>query len=142
MKKYIYLLIFLTPVLVKAAPGEILKIEIDGDINPMSAKFIIDNVERAEKGEFEALLIEMDTPGGLLSATQDIVKTILEADIPVINFSRQRSQLTSTSPSREKWRENTPGFFSRITSACTLPLSGSVCSKDEKNVLSSSKEKS
>jgi membrane-bound serine protease (ClpP class) len=73
------------PFLLTAAP-EILKIEIDGDINPMSAKFIMDNVERAEEEGYEALLIEMDTPGGLLSATQDIVKTILEADVPVIMY--------------------------------------------------------
>ncbi len=86
MKSKILSLLAFLPVLLLAAPGEILKIEIDGDINPMSAKFIIDNVERAEDGGYEALLIQMDTPGGLLSATQDIVKTILEANVPVIMY--------------------------------------------------------
>ncbi len=85
MTRYFSFLFLLLPILLMASP-EILKIEIDGDINPMSAKFIIDNIQRAEEGEYEALLICMDTPGGLLSATQDIVKTILEADIPVIMY--------------------------------------------------------
>lgn len=85
MRLKIVVLLFLIPAFLTAAP-EILKIQIDGDINPMSAKFIIDNVERAEKEGYEALLIQMDTPGGLLSATQDIVKTILEADVPVIMY--------------------------------------------------------
>lgn len=85
MKPYL-LLILLAPALLVAAPGEILKINIDGDINPVSAKYIMDNVERAEENNYEALLIQMDTPGGLLQATQDIVKTILEADIPVIMY--------------------------------------------------------
>ncbi|MBN1464217.1 nodulation protein NfeD [candidate division KSB1 bacterium] len=76
----------LAPLLLVAAPGEILKIELVGDINPLSAKFIIDNLQRAEEGKYEALLIQMDTPGGLLQATQNIVKTILDADVPVIMY--------------------------------------------------------
>ena len=86
IKVKICTLFLLAPLLLLAAPGEILKIEIEGDINPLSAKFIIDNVNRAEEGGYEALLIQMDTPGGLLQATQDIVKTILEAKVPVIMY--------------------------------------------------------
>ncbi len=80
------LFILVLPTLIFAGPGEILRIEIDGDINPVSAKYIIDNVERAAEENYEALLIQMDTPGGLLQATQDIVMSILEADVPVIMY--------------------------------------------------------
>ncbi len=69
-----------------AAQPEILKIYIDGDINPVSAKYIVDNIDRAAADGYEALLIEMDTPGGLLQATQDIVKGIMEAEVPVIMY--------------------------------------------------------
>lgn len=86
MNVKIFSFILLYPLLLSAAPGEILKITIEGDINPLSAKYIIDSVERAEEGEYEALLIQMDTPGGLLQATQNIVKTILEARVPVIMY--------------------------------------------------------
>ena len=84
--KIILVILLLVPGVLLAAPDEILKIQIDGDINPLSAKFIIDNIERAAEEEYEALLIQMDTPGGLLSATQDIVKAILEAEKPVIMY--------------------------------------------------------
>lgn len=84
--KTILYFILLAPGLLFAAQGEILKIQIDGDINPLSAKYIIDNVKKAEDGQYEALLIQMDTPGGLLQATQDIVKTILDAKTPVIMY--------------------------------------------------------
>lgn len=89
MKKLTYvafcLIIFCTaPIL--AATGEILKIEINGDINPISAEYIIKNIEKAENGKFEALLIQMDTPGGLLQSTKDIVQSILKADVPVIMY--------------------------------------------------------
>lgn len=84
-KTILYVLLF-APGLLFSSPGEILKIQIDGDINPLSAKYIIDNVKTAEAGQYEALLIQMDTPGGLLQATQDIVKTILESKTPVIMY--------------------------------------------------------
>lgn len=78
--------LFLVSTLLNAKQGQILKIEIDGDINPLSAKYIIDNVKKAEDEEFECLLIQMDTPGGLLQSTQNIVKTILEAKVPVVMY--------------------------------------------------------
>lgn len=86
MKKNLITIIALLPTFLFAATGQVLKITIDGDINPVSAKYIIDNVRKAETGQYEALLIQMDTPGGLLQATQTIVKTILDADVPVIMY--------------------------------------------------------
>lgn len=69
-----------------ASAGQILKIIIEGDINPVSAKYIVDNVQKAEKGDYECLLIQMDTPGGLLESTKTIVKEILSSDVPVVMY--------------------------------------------------------
>jgi len=71
---------------IRAESGQVLKIIIDGDINPISAKYIMDNIERAEKGNYECLLIQMDTPGGLLQATKDIVKAIFASKVPVVMY--------------------------------------------------------
>lgn len=68
------------------AESRVLLININGDINPITAQYIISNVEHAEKNDFECLIIEMDTPGGLLAATQDIVKKVLSADVPVVMY--------------------------------------------------------
>ena len=62
------------------------KIRIDGIINPVSAQFIIDAVVRAEEKHAEALIIELDTPGGLLEATRDIVQEFLATDVPIIVY--------------------------------------------------------
>lgn len=62
------------------------KIRIDGVINPVSSGFIIEAVERAEAEDAEALLIELDTPGGLLEATRKIVIKFLAAEVPVIVY--------------------------------------------------------
>jgi membrane-bound serine protease (ClpP class) len=62
------------------------KITINGVINPVSAEYIIKSIERAEKEQAELLIIELDTPGGLMNSMHDIEKKILAADVPVAIF--------------------------------------------------------
>jgi len=69
-----------------ASASKVHLIQIDGVINPVSARFIVEAVDHAEDENAEALLIEMDTPGGLLEATRDIVQRFLIADVPVIVY--------------------------------------------------------
>ncbi|MBN2355965.1 nodulation protein NfeD, partial [candidate division KSB1 bacterium] len=69
-----------------ADADKVLKISVDGDINPVSAEFIIKNIEKAEAEGYECLLIQMDTPGGLLESTRIIVKKILNAGVPVVMY--------------------------------------------------------
>jgi membrane-bound serine protease (ClpP class) len=61
-------------------------ITIDGSINPASSDFLQKAIEQSESDGAQALLIELDTPGGLLSATKDIIQAMLNADIPIIVF--------------------------------------------------------
>ena len=64
----------------------VLKIILDGDINPVSATFIVHAIEKAEKQECTCLIIQMDTPGGLLESTKTIVKEIFAAKVPVVMY--------------------------------------------------------
>jgi membrane-bound serine protease (ClpP class) len=80
------LICFFLPHHLHSAPPRILKIVINADINPAVAEYIVNNIERAEKEGFECLLIQMDTPGGLLESTKTIVKGILASDVPVIMY--------------------------------------------------------
>ena len=61
-------------------------IVVAGSINPASAKYIHDAVELAGKDGAEALLLELDTPGGLLASTRDIVSDFLSSPVPVIVY--------------------------------------------------------
>ncbi len=61
-------------------------IEIDGAINPASADFIIDALKQAQADGADALVIELDTPGGLLASARQIVKALLNAPVPVIVY--------------------------------------------------------
>lgn len=61
-------------------------VEVESAITPLSAEFIIKALDRAEDDDAECLVIELDTPGGLLESTRDITKRILAAQIPVVVY--------------------------------------------------------
>jgi membrane-bound serine protease (ClpP class) len=61
-------------------------ISIDGTINPAVHDFIREGISRARARGARALVIQLDTPGGLLESTQSIVKDLLGAPVPVIVY--------------------------------------------------------
>ncbi|WP_410508928.1 nodulation protein NfeD [Methanosarcina hadiensis] len=69
-----------------APENKVLVLEINGAITPASDNLIADAIERAEDGNFEALVITLDTPGGGLEETQIIIKSIENTTVPVIGF--------------------------------------------------------
>src|SRR6187551_3812172 len=68
-----------------AAP-RVLVVEFDNDVNPVTQDYLSDEMHRAERDGFAAVVIEMDTPGGLGSSMREIVKTMLAADVPVVVY--------------------------------------------------------
>ncbi len=61
-------------------------IRIDGSINPAVASFVEDALSGAHSDGASALVIELDTPGGLMTSTERIVKGLLGAKVPVIVY--------------------------------------------------------
>lgn len=76
--------------------GEIVEIEINGSINPSTVDYIKTGLSEARARNATALLILLDTPGGLLNSTKDIVKIILNSEVPVIVYVYPRGA-TATS---------------------------------------------
>jgi membrane-bound serine protease (ClpP class) len=66
--------------------GRVLILDVEGDINPATADYISDGIEAGHKGDYRAVVIRMDTPGGLLESTKTIVKDILGSAVPVIVY--------------------------------------------------------
>jgi membrane-bound serine protease (ClpP class) len=64
----------------------VLVAEFENDVNPVTQDFLLDTIERGEEEGYNAVVIEMDTPGGLSSSMRAIVKGILAADVPVIVY--------------------------------------------------------
>ena len=89
MKKNI--LLFALVVLVSPlnpAPAQTIKVITVSDyiINPVTEEYIRENLAKAETQGAACLIIRLNTPGGLLKSTQNIVKDILNARIPVITY--------------------------------------------------------
>lgn len=64
----------------------VVRVRIDSIIHPVAAEFIIDSLAEADDLGAEAFLLELSTPGGLLTSTRDIFTAMLEAETPVIVF--------------------------------------------------------
>ena len=66
--------------------GTILRIPLDGSINPVSRDFVIRGIEQAAERGASVVVIELDTPGGLVDSTRDIVAAELTSPVPVVVF--------------------------------------------------------
>jgi len=61
-------------------------LRVDGTVNPSLVRYLDRGITKAEKDGAAACVIELDTPGGLLSSTEDIVRRISEATVPVVVY--------------------------------------------------------
>ena len=71
---------------ISAATPAIEILRVEGTIVPVIADYIERGIEQAEANGSAAVIIELNTPGGLLGSTEKIVQTIMNADIPVIVY--------------------------------------------------------
>jgi len=76
--------LFLFPLVTDAQT--VISIKIDGSINPASADFIHNAIEKAAREKAECIIIHLNTPGGLLKSTRVIVSDILESSVPVVVY--------------------------------------------------------
>ncbi|MBX7152269.1 nodulation protein NfeD [bacterium] len=66
--------------------SKIYRLTIDGVINPASEEFIAKGIQTAVDNEASCLVIELDTPGGLMKSMNMIVKNILASEVPVVVY--------------------------------------------------------
>jgi membrane-bound serine protease (ClpP class) len=77
-------LLLLLPLLLSAQT--VIFIKLDGTINPATAGFIHRSIEKATREKAECLVIQLNTPGGLLESTRNIVSDMLESPVPLVVF--------------------------------------------------------
>jgi membrane-bound serine protease (ClpP class) len=89
-KTLVFLSIFFLFAFVSAIPSQekapVFTIEVDAIINPATAKFIIDSIDEATQQGAQCLIIQLDTPGGMLESTRVIIKKMLSSTIPIIVY--------------------------------------------------------
>jgi membrane-bound serine protease (ClpP class) len=64
----------------------VLAVHLDNDINPVTQEYVDGEVDRAESEGFAAVVLVLDTPGGLSSSMRGIVKRFLAAKVPVVVY--------------------------------------------------------
>nr|MCS5670095.1 ATP-dependent Clp protease proteolytic subunit [Dehalococcoidia bacterium] len=83
----------LGPVIARAQEPDFphaLVITVDGIINNVKEGFIARAIDKAEENGAALLIIQLDTPGGLLSSTREIVELLLESPVPIAVFVSPR----------------------------------------------------
>src|SRR5882757_4487475 len=68
------------------ASAEVLKIVVDDVIHPITEEYIERGLAEAQRNHDQAVLIELDTPGGLVDSTRKIIERITASPVPVIIY--------------------------------------------------------
>ncbi|MEO5500272.1 MAG: ATP-dependent Clp protease proteolytic subunit, partial [Ginsengibacter sp.] len=82
----LFLIVFLGTFCNETFAQKLISISINDGINPATAEYIHRGIMTAEKENAEALIINLNTPGGLLSSTRSIVSDILKSKVAVVVY--------------------------------------------------------
>jgi membrane-bound serine protease (ClpP class) len=69
-----------------AASAEVLKVVVDDTIQPITQEYISRAIDQAQRNNDQAVLIEINTPGGLVDSTRKIIESITSSKVPVIVY--------------------------------------------------------
>src|ERR1700756_2485519 len=90
MKKFSIITAFICLVLLvvcsSAASAEVLKVVVNDTIQPISGEYIARAIAETARRNDQALLIEINTPGGMVSSTREIMEKISTSAVPVIVY--------------------------------------------------------
>lgn len=70
---------------VQAAPSPILVLTLNGTVNPISARYLVSQIEGAE-GQAGLVILQLNTPGGSDASMRQIVQAILLSKVPVVAY--------------------------------------------------------
>jgi len=88
MRRFALLAAFILAIWNVAARADtnVVVLNIKGAIGVATADYVLSGIEHAEKSNSELIVIEMDTPGGLMAPMRDIVQAILGCSVPVATY--------------------------------------------------------
>ena len=64
----------------------VLVVEFDNDVNPVTRDYVVEQLRRADEEQFDAAVIVLDTPGGLVDSMEDIVQAELAMRAPLVVY--------------------------------------------------------
>lgn len=82
----IFGLLLLTPLVCQAATNQVGLIKVDGPIGPATADYISRGTKVAADQGDACLILQLDTPGGLVSSTEEIIQSFYASQVPVVVY--------------------------------------------------------
>ncbi len=86
LRTFVWTFLLWLCIITGANAQKVVTIKVDGAINPAAAEFIGSSIERAKESDAQCLVLQLNTPGGLLKSTRVIVSSLLESPLPVVVF--------------------------------------------------------
>ncbi|HEY6466743.1 MAG TPA: nodulation protein NfeD [Candidatus Acidoferrales bacterium] len=71
---------------VASASSQVIQLRIDGEIEPILAEYLVNGIQQANREHAAAIIITIDTPGGLDTSMRQIVQAILQSNVPVVGY--------------------------------------------------------
>ncbi len=93
MKKYLFITLAFLALLSGSrayGAGDYALIRLDGTVNPIIAEHIVKSIKAAGQRHLQFIVLQIDTPGGLMTSMQEIIEGIMESKIPVVVYAYPR----------------------------------------------------
>jgi membrane-bound serine protease (ClpP class) len=100
-------------------------LRVDGTIVPAVADYLERGIDQSEEENSTVCIIELDTPGGLLDATENIVEKILNADVPVVVYVTPKGAWAASAGTFITLSANIAAMTPGTTIGAAHPVSGS-----------------
>ena len=71
------------------SPGQsaqVIQVDVEHVIHPLTVELVQEAIRQADEEAAAAVLLRLNTPGGLLSAAKDVIQTIVASDVPIIAY--------------------------------------------------------
>ena len=86
MRRLLLTIVWLTASLAAVAQPRVVAVTLNGVVHPITVEIVDHALALAEREGADAVLIRLDTPGGLLEATREITQSIVASPVPVITY--------------------------------------------------------
>jgi membrane-bound serine protease (ClpP class) len=100
-------------------------LRVDGTIVPAVADYLDRGISQAEDENATVCIIELDTPGGLLDATEEIVQKIMNADVPIVVYVSPKGAWAASAGTFITLSANIAAMTPGTTIGAAHPVSGS-----------------
>ncbi|MGB2728044.1 MAG: nodulation protein NfeD [Halobacteriota archaeon] len=97
-------------------------LKIDGTITEGTSLDVVEGLRKAEEMGAEAVLVELDTPGGLVDSTLKITKAILNSEVPVITYVTPKGAIAASAGSFILVSGNIAAMAPGTTTGAAMPV--------------------